>query len=229
MALRTTPFNLVYGRYPPSVRAYDTSETRVVAVAKSMEDHDAFLADVRVCLEQAQQHAKQYYDKKHRDISFAIGDWVWLRVRHRLPASLLDATKGKLRLRYYGPYKIIAVVNEVAYHLELPPGTWLHDVFHVGLLKPFVGTPLMSPPALPPVQHGAVLPSPRQVLRARLARGVRQLLVQWEGLPSSATSREDLEEFQQRYPAFQLADELLVEAGRDVMWGIPFHRRRRDE
>jgi len=43
-------------------------------------------------------------------------------------------------------------------------------------------------------------------------------------LPSSA-SWEDLEEFQLRYPTFQLEDELLHEGGRDVMWGKVYKRR----
>nr|AAL82656.1 retrotransposon protein, putative, unclassified [Oryza sativa Japonica Group]AAM18147.1 Putative gag-pol polyprotein [Oryza sativa Japonica Group] len=225
-ALRDTPFKLVYGRDPPSIRAYDASELRVAAVAQSIEERDAFLADVRLRLEQAQQYAKRYYDQKHREVSFEVGAWVWLRVRHRVPASLPEAVKGKLRPRFYGPYRVVAVINEVAYRLALPPGTRLHDVFHVGLLKPFVGVSPSAPLALPPIQHGAAQPVPRQVLRARLARGVRQLLVQWEGLPASATSWEDLDDFRNRYPSFQLADELLIEGGRDVMWGIPFRRRK---
>nr|AAP03416.1 unknown protein [Oryza sativa Japonica Group] len=97
--------------------------------------------------------------------------WVWLRVRHRVPASLPDTVKDKLRPRFYGPYQVVAVINEVAYRLALPPGTRLHDVIHVGLLKPFVGVPPSSPPALPPIKCGAVQPVPRQVVCVRYNRG----------------------------------------------------------
>jgi len=68
-------------------------------------------------------------------------------------------------------------VGEVAVRLELPQGARLHDVFHVGMLKKFVGTPPASPPALPVIHHGAVVPEPLRVERARLARGIRQVLV----------------------------------------------------
>lgn len=104
---------------------------------------------------------------------------MWLRLRHRVPASLATPVKGKLGPRYYGPYQILEVINDVAYRLALPDGARLHDVFHVGLLKPFVGTPPTSPSALPPTQHGVVLPIPAEVLKSRVARGVRvrQLLL----------------------------------------------------
>jgi hypothetical protein len=37
-SLRDTPFRVVYGRDPPSIRSYEPGETRVPAVAKSMEE-----------------------------------------------------------------------------------------------------------------------------------------------------------------------------------------------
>jgi hypothetical protein len=86
-------------------------------------------------------------------------------------------TTGKLRTRFFGPYKVIAVVNPVAYKLELPPSARLHDVFHVVLLKPFKGTPPNAPPPLPPVRHSAVILEPERVERVRITQGVRHLLI----------------------------------------------------
>ena len=154
---------------------------------------------------------------------------MWLRLRHRTPASLQGVTKGKLRPRFFGPYCVAAIVNDVAYRLELPPRARLHDVFHVGLLKKFVGTPSDAPPALPPVHHGATQPVPERASRARLARGVRQVLIHWQGEPAASTTWEDLEDFQERYPTFQLEDELLFQGGRDVMWGKHYSRRARKQ
>ena len=48
------PFRVVYGRDPPTIHSYEPGETRVVAIAKNMADHDEFLVDVRYRLEQAQ-------------------------------------------------------------------------------------------------------------------------------------------------------------------------------
>jgi hypothetical protein len=60
-----------------------------------------------------------------------------------------------------------------------------------------------------------------------MARGVRQVLVEWEGEPSNAATWEDLDDFRARFPSFQLEDELDFEAGRDVMYGRTYVRRRR--
>jgi hypothetical protein len=87
-ALKDTPFRVVYGRDPPSIRSYELGDTRVAAVARSMADRDEFLADIRHRLEQAQGVYKLHYDKHHRQVSFEVGHWVWLRLRHRAPASL---------------------------------------------------------------------------------------------------------------------------------------------
>jgi hypothetical protein len=96
-ALGDTPFRLVYGRDPPSIRSYEAGDIRVAAVAQSMSERNAFLEDVRVRLEQAQQHAKQAYDHHHREVSFSVGEWVWLRLRHRPMASISEQQKGKLQ------------------------------------------------------------------------------------------------------------------------------------
>ncbi|WVZ53445.1 hypothetical protein U9M48_004385 [Paspalum notatum var. saurae] len=191
-----------------------------------MAERAEFLEDVRARLEQAQAVAKCAYDRGHRALSFALGDWVWLRIRHRVPASIPTTARGKLRPRYYGPYRIAAVINDVAYRLELPAGARIHNVFHVGLLKKFIGETPVTPPPLPPLHYGAVQPQPAKALKSRVARGVHQILVQWESLPSSAASWEDVDVFRKRYPLFQLADELLTEGGRDVMWGRVYHRRK---
>jgi hypothetical protein len=53
-SLHDTPFRVVYGRDPPSIRSYEPGDTRVPAVAKTMAECEEFLADVRARLEQAQ-------------------------------------------------------------------------------------------------------------------------------------------------------------------------------
>jgi hypothetical protein len=72
---------VVYGRDPPSIRSYEPGETRVPAVAKSMEERAEFLADIRYRLEQAQAYQKRHYGRVHRDVTFQVGDWALLRLR----------------------------------------------------------------------------------------------------------------------------------------------------
>jgi hypothetical protein len=166
-SLRDTPFKVVYGRDPPSIRSYEPGETRVAAVAKTMAAREELLADVCTRLEQAQAIQKKFYDKLHRPVSYAVGDWVLLRLRQRAAASLPQLSKGKLKPRFVGPYRITECINEVAVRLELPPRAKLHDVFNVGLLKKFIGDPPARPPPLPPLLHGAVTPEPERAVRFR--------------------------------------------------------------
>jgi hypothetical protein len=226
-SLRDTPFRVVYGRNPPSIRSYEPGETRVAAVADEMEARDAFLADVRYRLEQAQAVQKLQYDKGHREVSFEVGDWAFLRLRQRLATSLPRTTTGKLKPRYVGPYRVTELINKVAVRLELPAGARLHDVFHVGVLRKFVGPPPAAPPALPLILDGAVVPEPEHVAGARVSRGVRQVLVRWRGEPATSATWEDFDDFKARFPAFQLEDELVFDEGRDVMYGRTYVRQRR--
>jgi hypothetical protein len=100
-----------------------------------LKDAEKEVQMVRESLKIAQSRQKSYADKRRRDLSFKIGDFVYLKVSpmrgiHRFKV------KGKLAPRYVGPFKIIDRKREVAYQLKLPPQlSDVHDVFHVSQLK----------------------------------------------------------------------------------------------
>ena len=150
-ALRATPFQVVYGRPPPLLLPYSADTAATETVDTLMKNRDEFLNDIHERLLQAQEYAKKYYDAKHHTLEFAVGDWVWLRILHRPMQSLLPGIRGKLSPKYAGPFQILQHMGDVAYRLQLPVATRIHDVFHVGVLKPFHGTPLTATPSLPPL------------------------------------------------------------------------------
>jgi hypothetical protein len=92
-------------------------------------------------LKVAQSQQKSYADKIRRDLSFEIGDFVYLKVSP-MSGTRRFRVKGKLAPRYVRPFKIIDRKGEVDYQLELPPQlSEVHDVFHVSQLKKCLRVP----------------------------------------------------------------------------------------
>jgi hypothetical protein len=78
------------------------------------------------------------------------------------------------------------------------------------LLKKFEGTPPEAVIPLPVIQHGRVLPEPDKVIKARLNRGVWEVLVSWQGQAPTDTTWEKVDDFKQEYPEVQLEDDLFL-------------------
>jgi hypothetical protein len=92
------------------------------------------VAKVRENLKIAQSRQKSYTDPKRKDVSFDVGECVYLRVSP-LRGTKRFHVKGKLSPRYIGPYLIVQRIGKVAYKLELPPElARVHPVFHVSQL-----------------------------------------------------------------------------------------------
>jgi hypothetical protein len=92
-SLRTLSFRVVYGRDPPSLRQFVPGEAMLPAMQTQMASWDEFLVEIKERLEQAQQQYKKFYDTKHHEVEFAVGQWVWLRLIHR-PITSLDVKGG---------------------------------------------------------------------------------------------------------------------------------------
>lgn len=165
-SFRATPFEVVYGRTPPRLLSYCPVGSKFEVVDHELLSICQTLDLLRSRLLQAQNTMKTDYDSSHRDVHFHVGDHVLLRLQPNCQTSIAARSNKKLSPRYYGPFKVIAKVGQVAYKLRLPETSQIHPVFHVLCLKPFKGNVLYTSelPASRPATPGA---SPQKVLDSR--------------------------------------------------------------
>jgi hypothetical protein len=96
-----------------------------------LRDAEKQVQMVSESLKVAQTRQKSYAEKRRRDLSFELGDFVYLKVSP-MRGTHRFKVKGKLAPRYVGPFKVMDCKGEVAYQLELPPQLLnVHYVFHV--------------------------------------------------------------------------------------------------
>ena len=153
-----TPFEAVYGIPPPYLLTYIPGTSRIQAVDEYLRDRDTILHELRHNLSMASQRMKCQADKKRREVSFDIGDYVYLKLQPYRQTSVAFRASMKLAPRFYGPYQIIEKVGTVAYRLALPPSSQIHNVFHISMLRKHLGpvhSPISSQP--PPVSDDSII------------------------------------------------------------------------
>ena len=77
---KKTPFEIVYGRPPPSLLSYVTGTAWNEAVEKELIARDEVLKELRENILLAQSRMKLYANRKHKERSFEVGEWVYLRL-----------------------------------------------------------------------------------------------------------------------------------------------------
>ncbi|KAK0592694.1 hypothetical protein LWI29_023740 [Acer saccharum] len=135
-SIKTTPFELVYGRAPPTLLSYiPGAATAIESVDNQLKIRDQVLQDLRVTLQESQSRMKKIYDQHHTEREFEVGDWVYLKLQPYRQTSVAIRKAAKLAPKYYGPFMILKKIGAVSYKLELPTESKIHPVFHVSLLK----------------------------------------------------------------------------------------------
>lgn len=193
-----SPFEAVYGKPPPTLVQYLQGQSPNDVVDSLLTTRIHIHAQLTRRLQRAQELMKAVTDKHRRDVSFAVGDWVYVRLRLYRQTSIAP-TYTKLAKRFYDHFQITKRFGQVAYKLLLPASSRIHLVFHVSLLKPHHGPTPVSPATLPkhsidnhPIVH------PFAILDWNLdpstSPPVKLVLVQWDGLPLEEASWEPWDE-----------------------------------
>ena len=105
-----SPFYLNYGYEPVTpielLRGDELAKTESVASFVQRVASDWKL--VRENLDRSVRLQAKYYDKKHRDVGYKVGDLVLLPTRN----LKLKGTPGKLQKRFVGPFRVIETIGE---------------------------------------------------------------------------------------------------------------------
>jgi hypothetical protein len=149
-----TPFELVYGRLAPNLLSYVPGTARVESVEQMLRERDVVFRQVRIKLYQAQNRMKQVYDRDYKEREFQIRDIVYVRLHPYRQQTVAKRLNMKLAARFYGPFKILERLGKVAYRLEMPPGSRIHPVFHVSLLKQHLSPNFTASTNIPEVIQG---------------------------------------------------------------------------
>jgi hypothetical protein len=147
--------------------------------------------------------------------SFSEGEWVYLKLQGYRQHSVQKRQHQKLAPKFYGPYRIIKQISLVAYRLALPPKAKIHDIFHVSVLKKWVGVGIPVQDDLPLLSQDSKL-TPQAILDQRIQQGNTEVLVHWKELSPADATWEPLLDLQLHFPNFALEDKGHSKGG--VLW-----------
>lgn len=200
-----SPFKALYG-YEPNVGATPTrSLSTSPSVAELVENRELHLKALKQHMAAAQNRMKLMADRHCSDLHFQKGDQVLLKLQPYTQSSVANWPHPKLSYKYYGLYTVVKRIGNVAYRLNLPHDSKIHNVFHVSQLKPFIAdySPMFSdlPRATDIVASNSI---PEEVIDRRLVRkgntATPQVLIKWSGLPDPTTTWEEYNIVRQRFP-----------------------------
>eukprot|EP00253_Pinus_taeda_P024477 PITA_24477 len=135
-----SPFEVLYGRKCRTPSSWSGPEDKLMLGPEMIKEMEELVKKVRSNLKAAQDRQKNFADRKRRLKEYQVGDHVYVRI-HARKRTLQWSGCAKLAPQYCGPFQILARIGPVAYQLALPSHIWVHNVFHVSVLKKYVYDP----------------------------------------------------------------------------------------
>ncbi|GKD62081.1 retrotransposable element Tf2 [Tanacetum coccineum] len=188
--------------------SYVGKESKVDLMDKTLSEREAAMDTLKFHISRAQSRMKSHDDKGRTDKKFDCGDWVFLKLQPYRQVSQRQGRQNKFSPKFFGPFKIIQRIGQVAYKLELPYDSQIHNVFHVSQLKKCRHpSPNQVCGNLPPCDNsGVFLMEPVAVLDRRMARkgnGIEvYVLVQWANGTNEDATWESVTDLQAKFLNF---------------------------
>jgi hypothetical protein len=115
-SLKMASFEMSYGRRCRTPLFWSETGERKVFEPDILQEAEKQVCMVRENLQVAQLRQKSYADHRRRELSFEVGDFVYLNVS-RMRDLRHFKVRDKLTPRFIGPFKILEKRGEVAYQL----------------------------------------------------------------------------------------------------------------
>jgi hypothetical protein len=112
-SFKMAPFEALYGRKCRTPLMWSEVGEQTFFGPAAIVEAEENVAKVRENLKIAQSKQKSYADQKRKDISFDVGEHVYLKVSPLLGTKRFHI-KGKMSPRYVGPYPIVKRIGKVA-------------------------------------------------------------------------------------------------------------------
>ena len=211
-----SPFRALYGFDPRLPMDGDTSPVPTDRISNL----EKIRRDVQSNLFDAQSRQSAYANKHRSDVSFDVGDMVYLKASNVRDDIESFRPGNKLRSIYLGPYKIVEKRNPVVCKLDLPVSmSRLHPVFHISVLKKAVPSPVrfatrntnVSSPLLP--DHPDLYEVDRILATRYVGRGKsrhREALVSWKGYSKEHNSWVHFDNIQESTSFYKKAKQQLA-------------------
>lgn len=193
-------------RQPPSIPYYIQGNSNNQDLDLSLIHRTRLLQNLKLNITGAQNRMTQQANKHQTEKHFDIGEYVLVKLQPYRQHSLVYRSSQKLAKRYFGPYRILEKIGNVAYKFDLPQPSSIHPVFHISLLRAYSGqTPVDNEPIPPSIPSNLI---PEIILSVNKETNPPLLQVKWFNFPDEEATWEELSDFCKRFPNFDLEDKV---------------------
>lgn len=106
-SIHMVPFLALYGRTPPTIPPYVPHSTPIQALEELFQGRTELLKSLKENLQRARHRMAQKANKKRREVEYAVGYMVLLKLQPYKQQSVAKRLSDKLSKRYFSPFEIL--------------------------------------------------------------------------------------------------------------------------